>query len=142
MIRGSPCRPSGSDLRIPIPGTGNSRYPDVSIDCGKYDPSAHDASQPTVIFEVLSKSTRWYDQTKKVRDYASLPSVQQYICISQAEPRISNWRRDSEGKLLPQDDIVDSEAELAVVGLQQALRVADIYEGTGLVDQLSSGFKT
>ncbi len=33
-LRGGPCRPSGSDLRIPIPKTGNLRYPDVTIDCG------------------------------------------------------------------------------------------------------------
>ncbi len=73
-LRGGPCRPSGSDLRIPIPATGNLRYPDVTIDCGRFDPSSLNVSEPTVVFEILSRSTGWYDQTTKLRDYETVPA--------------------------------------------------------------------
>lgn len=133
MLRGSSCLPSGSDLRVPIPATGNSCYPDVTIDCGPFDPDAHDAAEPTVIFEVLSKSTGWYDQTQKVRDYASIPTVRQYICVSQSESRVSIWLRDGEGRLVQQDDVLDGEFLLAIDGDRRSLRVTEIYEGTGLI---------
>jgi hypothetical protein len=74
---------------------------------------------------------------KALWDYASLPIVKQYVCVSQPEPRMSDWLRDTEGRLLAQDDIVDTRGQVAVIGLLEALRVADIYEGTGPVDQSS-----
>jgi Uma2 family endonuclease len=135
MLRGTPCRPSGSDLRIPIPATGNSRYPDVTIDCGKFDPAAHDASEPAVVFEVLSKSMGWHDQTEIVRDYANVPSIRQYVCVSQSESRVGVWLRDAKGRLMPQDDLVDIDAALPIVGLAGTLPVAEIYEGTGVTER-------
>ena len=132
LLRGSECRPSGSDLRVPIPATGNVRYPDVTIDCGPFDPTAHDASQPAVIFEVLSKSTGWYDQTQKVRDYDSVATVRQYVCISQSEPRVSTWLRDGEDRLVQQADILEGEMSLAVEDHAVTLPLVSIYEGTGV----------
>ena len=138
-LRGSGCRPMGPDVRVPTPGTGNSRYPDVTIDCGKYDGPARDASEPAVIFEVLSKSTGWYDQTQKVKDYASVSSIRQYVCISQSEPRISVWLRDEEGRLAQQDDLVEPGAALSIVGFEEPMRLIEVYEETGLVDAPTTG---
>lgn len=132
LLRGSPCRPGGSDLRIPVPATGRSRYPDVTIDCGPFTPESHDATSPTVVFEVLSKSTRWYDQTEKLKDYDSIASVRHYVCISQDEPRVSVWRRGDDGRLMPQADITDIGAALDIATLPQPLPLSDIYEGTGV----------
>lgn len=133
ILRGSSCRPCGSHLRIPIPPTGNARYPDVTIDCGRFDPAAHDASEPTIVFEVLSKSTGWYDQTRKLKDYEAVASIPQYVCISQSEARISVWRRDDEGRLAAGDDLIDAGQSLALLGVPALLSMTDIYEGTGLL---------
>ena len=135
LLRGSGCRPMGPDMRVPTPGTGNSRYPDVTIDCGKFDGPSRDASEPSVIFEVLSKSTGWYDQTQKVKDYASVSTIRQYVCISQSEPRISVWLRDEDGRLVQLDDLVERDAALSIVGFQEPMRLVEIYEETGLVDE-------
>lgn len=139
MLRGSPCRPNGSDLRVPVPSTGNARYPDVTIDCGKFDRSAHDASAPTVVFEILSEATKWYDQTKKLKDYETVATIHQYICVSQEEARVSIWLRDAGGRLVAQNDLVEIEDKLSIVGLREPLRIADIYEGTGIADKPTSG---
>ncbi len=114
MLRGSPCLPFGSDRRVPIPATRNSRYPDVTIDCGRFDPTARDASEPIVVFEVLSKSTGWYDQTQKLRDYDSVPTVRQYVCVSQSEARVSVWLRDDNGRLAQKPDILTGGLPLAL----------------------------
>jgi Uma2 family endonuclease len=134
LLRGTPCRPGGSDLRVPVPVTGRSRYPDVTIDCGRYEPGAHDATSPAVVFEVLSQSTKWFDQNKKLTDYDTIPSIQQYVCISQDELRISVWTRGVEGRLLQQDDITDSSATLNLSCIGVSLSLSDIYEDTGLAD--------
>ncbi|MBB3996326.1 Uma2 family endonuclease [Aureimonas pseudogalii] len=133
LLRASSCRPVGSDLRIPIPATGNVRYPDVTIDCGRFDPSAHDASEPRIVFEVLSQSTGWYDQTRKLRDYEGVPTIRQYVCISQSEPRVSVWLRSEDGRFAQQDDILAGELSLNIEGGPISLALTDVYEGTDLL---------
>ncbi|RIY02061.1 Uma2 family endonuclease [Aureimonas flava] len=133
LLRGSPCRPVGSDLRIPIVKTGNVRYPDATIDCGPFRPDAHDASEPNVVFEVLSQSTGWYDQTRKLRDYESVASIRQYVCVSQSETRVSLWLRDDVGRLVPQDDILHGSVAIDLATTSFALPLAEIYEGTALM---------
>jgi Uma2 family endonuclease len=138
-LRGSSCRPSGSDMRVPIPATGNARYPDVTVDCGPFDRSSHDASRPTVVFEVLSDSTGWFDQTRKLRDYDSVASIRQSICVSQSEPRVLVWRRDGSGRLVPDAILVEGALQLDLEGLMADLSLADIYEETGLLDASAAG---
>ena len=133
LLRSSSCRPVGSDLRIPVPATGNVRYPDVTIDCGRFEPSAHDASEARIVFEVLSQSTGWYDQTRKLRDYESVPTVRQYVCISQSEPRVSVWLKGEDGRFVQQDDILAGELSLYIEGSPISLPLTDIYEGTDLL---------
>lgn len=134
LLRGTPCRPSGSDLRIPIPVTGNVRYPDVTIDCGRFDPASHDASDPRIVFEVLSQSTGWYDQTRKLRDYESVLSIRQYICVSQSETRVSIWLRDGDQRFKAEDDIVEGTVHLALGEAMPMIWLKDIYEGLPFID--------
>jgi len=74
------------DVRLWIPAHRRYTYPDVQIICG--DIAYHDnridtVTNPAVIVEVLSKSTRNYDRGDKFRFYRSLPSFQEYITIDQ-----------------------------------------------------------
>ncbi len=107
----------------------------MTIDCGPFRPEAHDASEPRVVFEVLSQSTGWYDQTRKLRDYERVDSIQQYVCISQSEARVSLWLRGKDGRLVPQDDILQGEVAIHLGPHAPPLALADIYDGTGLVSK-------
>jgi Uma2 family endonuclease len=132
MLRGKPCRPVGSDLRVLIPASGNSRYPDVTIDCGPFRGDSHVASEPTVVFEILSKTTASFDMTDKVWDYASVASVRQYVCLYQDRVRVLVWSRDAEGKLALTHRIVEKAEGLPICVADAPLSVADVYEGTAL----------
>jgi Uma2 family endonuclease len=132
LLRGTPCRPVGSDLRVLIPASGNSRYPDVTIDCGAFRSDSHMASEPTVVFEILSKTTASFDMTDKVWDYASVASVRQYFCLYQDRVRALVWSRDAEGKLALTDRILAKTDMLHVCVAGEPILVADVYEGTGL----------
>lgn len=97
VLRGKPCRIQGPDLKIRA--GDNVRYPDALIDCGRFAPNALVAQEPVAVFEVLSKSTAWIDQTIKLRDYDSVASIRFYVLISQDEPRVLVYRRDESGRL-------------------------------------------
>lgn len=97
QLRGTPCRVHGPDLKVQAGKDG--RYPDALIDCGASAPEALHAQQPVVVFEILSKSTAWIDQSLKLRDYDATPSIRAYVLVSQDEQRALLYRRDPEGRL-------------------------------------------
>jgi Uma2 family endonuclease len=131
-LRGTPCRPGGSDLRVPIPGSGQSRYPDALIDCGRFDPAAHDASEPAVVFEVLSKSNDLRDQYGRLSDYDTVASIRHYVVVAQTEAVVVVYDRDAAGRLAPGRMLTDPAAELVLTVIGISLPLAGIYEGLAL----------
>ena len=55
----------------------------MTSDCDDDTDNSYYTEQPTIIVEVLSKSTRRKDETTKRRLYQSLPSLQEYVLIEQ-----------------------------------------------------------
>ena len=99
-LSGRPCSVFGSDLRVRIPATDLSTYPDITVVCGKLehdevDPDA--AINPILIVEVLSDSTEAYDRGQKFSHYRQLPSLREYVLVSQHEPRLEAYYKNSEG---------------------------------------------
>jgi len=133
-LRGGRCRPHGPDMKVQT-GTGNGRYPDALIDCGPYIPEALQAQEPVAVFEVLSRSTAWVDQGKKLRDYDATPCIRYYVLISQDEPRIMVYMRNDNGRLDIRDAILleDLDTTLALSGIGISIPVATIYGGLDFV---------
>jgi len=128
-LRGTPCRPGGSDLRVPIPATGQSRYPDAQIDCGKFEPTSHDASAPAVVFEVLSKSNDLRDQHGRLRDYDSVATIRHYVVIAQSEAVVVIYDRDEAGRLAPGAMLTEATAQLDLPAVGVTIGLDEIYEG-------------
>lgn len=130
QLRGSPCRPGGSDLRV-VTGNGNSRYPDVVIDCGPFRRESHDASEAVVVLEVLSRTTAWTDLHDKLRDYDATPTIRQYVVVAQDEPKLVVWERDPSGRLALASSLEGLGGRLALAPAEATLRMQEIYEGLG-----------
>jgi Uma2 family endonuclease len=131
-LRGSGCEPLGPDMIVET-GTGNGRYPDMTIDCGPFDAAALTASVPTVVFEILSDSTRKTDLLIKLRDYDATPSIRHYVLIAQTECLVFVYTRGECGgfSLRPREfRLLHEVVELDRVGLSMTL--AEIYDGLGL----------
>ena len=96
-LRGTACRAQGPDLKVAAGESGH--YPDALIDCGPRVPGSVTAQSPVAVFEVLSQSTSWIDQGKKVRDYDAVPGIGRYVLISQDEPRALVYARGAGGHL-------------------------------------------
>jgi len=90
-----------SDLRVRVAKTGRATYPDVSMVCGPIEYDPEDAARttitnPVLLVEVLSVNTEKGDRGNKWMHYQRIPSLQEYVLVSQ-EPRIEIFRRTPVG---------------------------------------------
>ena len=91
-----------SDQRVRILATGKVTYPDASMVCGAIeldpaDPAGATITNPVLVVEVLSPSTEQNDRGDKWRHYQRMPSLQEYVLVSQSHPRIERYRRLASG---------------------------------------------
>ena len=50
-------------------------------------------TNPTLIVEVLSRSTEEYNRGDRFEHYKSIRSLQQYVLVSYREPQVEIWTR-------------------------------------------------
>ena len=101
QLRGRPREAFSSDLRIRVLATGLATYPDVSVVCGRMERDPEDANtlvNPVVLVEVLSDGTEAYDRGEKFAHYRRIPSLEEYLLVSQTEPRLELFRRNPDGR--------------------------------------------
>jgi Uma2 family endonuclease len=99
-LRGRRCRVYGSDMMVSVPANHTSFYPDVSVACSTPEfatSGRRNLLNPTIIVEVLSRSTERYDRIVKFEHYRGIPSLREYVLVSQHEPRIEVYRRSERG---------------------------------------------
>jgi Uma2 family endonuclease len=75
-----------SDIKVQIDRDNHYAYPDISLVCGdiEYAENRNDIiSNPLVIFEILSESTKDYDRGFKFAAYRNIASLKDYILIDQ-----------------------------------------------------------
>lgn len=128
QLKGSPCRAIGSKVAIRIP-VGNIRYPDFGADCGtRTDDSLRFAIEPTIVAEVLSPSTKYFDCNKKLREYKSVESMKYILLIDPDSPQVElHIRGDDSDWFSTVYQGLEAIIEMKDVGLVLAL--SDLYEG-------------
>lgn len=129
-LRGTTCRPFASQQRVKIPVRDCYVYPDASVVCGsmEVDPLDEDtATNPRLIVEVLSPSTEAFDRGEKWIGYQSIPSLADYLIVSQTTPRIEHYARESDGGWLLHTFGPGDKVPVRSLGIE--LPVADLYEG-------------
>lgn len=90
-----PCIAWDSDTMIRIRHGGRTRfyYPDVSVICRPNPGTDSFHDRPVLIVEVLSKSTRRYDEGEKRDAYLTIPSLQYYLLLEPDRPHATVYRR-------------------------------------------------
>ena len=130
-LKGKDCQPYGSDLRIHIPENTLYTYPDITIFCAPPDLTDEHfdtATNPTVIFEILSKSTRNYDRLSKFNLYRDIKSMNTYILIDSLSHSIELHTRNEDNTWQLQD-LKSLHDTLILKTLQIEILLKDIYEG-------------
>jgi Uma2 family endonuclease len=123
-LRGKPCRPHGSELKIQV--AGRIRYPDAFVVCTPGAGSDKVVTDPVVIFEILSDSTNRQDRVTKNEEYRLTPSVLRYVMLEQDEPAATIFAREGERWV---GTLVKGDAVLAMPEIGIEVPLAEIYEG-------------
>jgi Uma2 family endonuclease len=125
------CRVLTSDMRLKVSATGLYTYPDIVIVCDKsqFEDAVFDTLlNPRVLVEVLSDSTEKYDRGAKFGHYRQLPSLQEFILVSQDKPLVERYCRQPDGSWLL--TIFDKMSqEFAFTSIPVRIPLAEIYRG-------------
>ena len=104
-LRGSRCRALESNMRVcAVPG-GRYVYPDLTVVCGdpQFDPldsGPRTLTNPKVVIEILSESTEAYDRGEEFARYREIPSLEEFVLVSQWAPQIEVFTRREDGTWL------------------------------------------
>lgn len=131
LILDKDCRAVGSDMGVWIESQETSLYPDVALYCGSRefrDSSKRYTTNPSLIVEVLSASTRDYDLSAKFSLYKKLPSVGQYICMDPEAIDVHVWTKQSDGEWL-RERFTSLGDEIEIQALGRRLQVEQVYAG-------------
>lgn len=126
--RGRPCQAFGSDQRVATPDQLHT-YPDLSLFCGPMvfvGGRPGTATNPRVLVEVLSDSTRDYDRGEKLDKYKRIPSVTDVLLVEPGFVRVEHWVRS--GDDWARAFHLDPADAIALAGCEVTLPVAEIYE--------------
>ena len=119
------------DVRLWIPRYRQYTYPDVMVIQGQpiyTGKGTTTVMNPKLIVEVLSKSTKNYDQGDKFLYYRSISEFTEYILIEQEEYRLLQYTKTSTNQWqLTEYESVDAIIPLNSVALEVSLN--DIYAG-------------
>lgn len=130
QLEGSPCQAIGSDLRVLVSAAGLYTYPDAVVMC---DPTKFKDGQfdtlvnPKVLFEILSDSTEKYDRSTKMSQYMQIDSLQEYVLVSQNQPRVEVYQRSTDGKW-SYSDASGLAASFTLESVGVTLPLSEIYQ--------------
>lgn len=131
-VAGGPCVVLSGDQRLRT-ADGLYSYADASIFCEGVALSADPrptATNPTVLFEVLSPSTREYDRGDKRELYQQIPSLRDLLLVEQDQVVVEHWlRADDRFELRV---LRGRDAAIELTGCRARVRLAEIYEGVAL----------
>jgi Uma2 family endonuclease len=82
-----PCQVFVNDVKVRI-GDDAFYYPDVVVACGAVDDDAVWVSDPCLVVEVTSPSTRATDRREKLLGYGRLASLQAYLIVGHRRRRV------------------------------------------------------
>lgn len=126
LLDAKPCRVFNSDMRLHVRRSGLYTYPDVMVICGKVqfiERRTDTVTNPLLIIEVSSESTRDYDRGAKLDFYKQIPSLQEFALIDSDRARAECYRRAADsGWLIDTVDGLDADLRLQSVACDIAMR--------------------
>ena len=131
-LSGSGCRALNPELRVHVPDSTAYYYPDASVVCGSPVFATKDrttVTNPVLVVEILSPSSERYDRTSKFWNYQKLPSLQDYVLITQEAPQVEVFSRHEASDQWLYKACKGLDALLHFPSLQLELPLREIYDG-------------
>jgi Uma2 family endonuclease len=118
-----------SQIKIYIKAQNSYVYPAAMVVCGDIETSDRkpDAvTNPTVIIEVLSKSTAAYDRGDKFYLYRQIESLREYILVEQEKAEIEVYTK--KGDLWQITRYTGMDTKLFLSSIDVTINLSEIYE--------------
>lgn len=134
QLKGKECEVYPGEMRVKVPSVGLYTYPDVVVVCGSpefEDGFVDTLLNPTVLIEILSRSTERYDRIAKAAYYRTLDSLAEHLLTAQEEYRIEHYVKlpDRTWSLFETNSL-EGIVELQSIGCSLPLR--DVYDRVSL----------
>ncbi|BBD65708.1 hypothetical protein NIES4072_06150 [Nostoc commune NIES-4072] len=129
-LKRQPYRVFITDQRLWIPKKRIHTYPDVMVVAGSLEFSEgrkDTITNPLVICEVLSKSTRSYDIDEKFAAYRTIPGFQEYVLIDQYKNHVEQYSKTDEKKWIF-SEYEEESSILTLSSIQFQIPLSDIYD--------------
>ena len=122
-LKGTPCEAFSSDMKVRADNGNKYFYPDVVVSCNQEGESDFTES-PRLIVEVLSDSTRKFDQNLKRLVYQTIPTLEEYVLIEQDRVEIVVFRKSDQWR--PTYYYIDDDITFTSIDL--TLSVLELYQ--------------
>ena len=130
QFKGRPCQVYANDMKVLIRSANAGKYPDLVAFCG--EPELLDGRRdvllnPSLIVEVLSDSTEAYDRGAKFALYRQIPSLKEYLLVSQGQVLVELYSRGEDGRWVLSDyrSLTD---RVPLPSLDCTLDLAEVYD--------------
>lgn len=133
-LKGTPCRALIEGVKLRLRKEQSYFYPDVMVTCEdrlqELDSQQQIVEAPLVVIEILSPTTEATDRREKLRAYRTLPSLKEYLLVSQEQAQVEVYRRRGDIGW----DIITYEPgdTVEIASLEIKLGMAEIYFESGI----------
>ena len=136
QLKNRPCMVYSTDLRVQVSPQGLYTYPDVLVVCDtpQFSDQRRDTlTNPTLIVEVLSKSTKDYDRGEKFEQYRAIKSFKEYVLVAQDKYHVEHFVRQSDDTwFFSETNRLEDTLELITIGCH--LKISEVYDKVELLE--------
>lgn len=126
-----PCQVFVNELKVRADET-KYYYPDVGVTCGQPDDEAVTITDPCLVVEVTSPSTRATDHREKLGTYRRVPTLGAYLVVEADRPEVHRHWRDAGGAWRYELVTPESGGRVAVPCPAAVLTLEQVYAGVTL----------
>jgi Uma2 family endonuclease len=133
------CKILHENVKLQLLENGKYNYPDVMLTCDEADKyGIFIVRHPSLIVEVLSKSTATHDRTTKFQDYKGVPSIQYYLLVESRWQYIELFSRTESDNLWMHQSFTKMSDIISFPKLDFQMSVEGIYEDLNIPQKLTT----
>lgn len=142
LFRPKGCRVFAENIKVEAIENFYYPYPDVIVTCAPEDINGtYIVKHPSILVEVISKSSANYDRGFKMRKYQDIDSLQYYVLVSQFECLVELYTRSEQEGVWMYQSFNKPEAVISFDLLDFIMPVSAVYEGIVFLDEEKPEFE-